>query len=129
MPPWKISEGGPFHNERKLTDRELATLAAWADGNTPEGDPKDAPPPAKFHDGWQLGKPDLVLTVPADFQVGPSGRDVFRCFVLPTHLAEDKHVIALEVRPGNPRIVHHALLFFDTSGAARKLEAKERAKP
>jgi peroxiredoxin len=129
MPPWKIAEGGPFHNERKLSDKDLATLAAWVDGNTPEGDPKDAPPPAQFPEGWQLGKPDLVLTVPADFQVGPNGRDVFRCFVLPTHLTEDRHVVALEVRPGNARIVHHALLFFDTSGGARKMEAKERVKP
>jgi peroxiredoxin len=129
MPPWKIVAGVPFHNERKLSERDLATLAAWVDGNTPEGDPKDAPPPATFPDGWQLGKPDLVLTVPEDFQIGPSGRDVFRCFVLPTNLTADRHVVAIDIRPGNARVVHHALVFFDTSGAARKLEQKERARP
>ncbi len=129
MPPWKATEGGPFHNERKLTDRELATLAAWADGNTPEGDPRDAPPPRKFLAGWQLGQPDLVLTVSDDYQLGPSGRDVFRCFVLPTGLTEEKHVAAIEVRPGNARIVHHTLLFVDTSGTGRRLEKEAKDKP
>jgi peroxiredoxin len=129
MPPWKVVEGGPFHNERKLTAKELATLAAWVDGNTPEGDRKQAPPPAKFPAGWRLGKPDLVLTVAGDFQIGPAGRDVFRCFVLPTNLMQDRDVVALEVRPGNPRVVHHALLFIDTKGAGRKLEAKARKAP
>ena len=71
---------------------DSATLAAWVDGGTAEGDPRDAPPPRQFPSGWQLGKPDLVLTVPEEFQVGPSGRDIFRCFVLPTNLTEDKYV-------------------------------------
>ena len=66
MPPWKPVEGAAFHNERKLTDQEIDTLAAWVDGGTPEGDPKDARRPGEFTDGWQLGKPDLVLTVPEE---------------------------------------------------------------
>ena len=126
MPPWKPNEGLAFHNDRRLSDKEIQTLAAWVNGGTPEGDPKDAPPPRKFTDGWQLGKPDLVLSMDSDFQLAPGGRDVFRWFALPTILDEDKSVIAVEVRPGNPRIVHHALLFIDTSGEARKQELKEK---
>jgi peroxiredoxin len=125
MPPWKPSAGQEFHNDRRLGEKEIQTLAAWVDGGTPEGDAKDAPPPRRFTTGWQLGTPDLVLTIDHDFQLGPGGRDVFRWFALPTHLTEDKNVVAVEVRPGNPRIVHHALLFIDTSGEARKLELKE----
>lgn len=45
MPPWKPTSGHEFIGERKLTDAELKTLAAWADGGTPAGDPKDAPAP------------------------------------------------------------------------------------
>jgi hypothetical protein len=127
MPPWKPVAGPAFQNERKLSDRDIATLAAWVDGGTPAGDPKDAPPPRKFVQGWQLGEPDLVLTVPDDFQVGPSGRDIFRCFVLPANIGEDRHVVALDVRPGNPRVVHHVLVFVDTSGKARELEQKAQA--
>ena len=131
MPPWKPVEGQSFHNERKLSDKELATLATWSDSGTPEGNPKDGPKPRVFTDGWQLGKPDLVLTVPDEMTVGASGKDVFRCFVMPTGLTEDKEVVAIEVRPGNKRIVHHSLNFFDTTGQARtRGEGKgEEARP
>ena len=79
-------------------------------------------------EGWLLGKPDLVLTAEEDFVVGPGGRDVFRCFVLPTNLTEDKYVVAFEVKPSNPRIVHHTLNFIDSSGRGRKLEEQGQAK-
>lgn len=126
MPPWKPVAGPAFHNERKLTTAELTALAAWADGGTPEGDPKQAPPPRKFVDGWQLGTPDLVLTVPEVMTVGASGKDLFRCFVLPTNLSEDKYVTAVEVRPGNNKVVHHTLNFIDRTGQGRKMEKEEQ---
>jgi peroxiredoxin len=129
MPPWKISAGMEFHNQRKLTAQEIAVLAAWVDNATLEGNPKDAPPAKKFTQGWQLGTPDLVLTVGEEFQVGPTGNDVFRCFVLPTNLTEDKYVAAVEVRPGNPRVVHHALLAIDNNGQGRKLEKDQKDNP
>jgi len=128
MPPWKPVEGPAFHNERKLSDKDIRTLAAWVDGGTPQGDAKDAPPPRRFVEGWQLGRPDLVLTVPEEMTIGAGGPDLFRCFVLPTKLTEDKFVTAVEVRPGNSRIVHHTLNFFDASGKGRELEQKARAK-
>ncbi|HEV3203161.1 MAG TPA: redoxin domain-containing protein [Gemmataceae bacterium] len=128
MPPWKPTEGPAFLNERKMADKDIATLAAWVDEGTPEGNSQEAPPPRKFVQGWQMGKPDMVLTPGADFQVGPSGNDIFRCFVLPTNLPEDKYVTAVEVRPSNPRVVHHALLFIDASGQGRKLEQKDQEK-
>ncbi len=124
MPPWKIAEGVPFRNERRLSDAELATLAAWADNGTPEGDPKDAPPTRTYVDGWMLGQPDLIVQPPAEYVLGPGGRDVFRCFVMPTHLTEDKYVVAIEVKPTNPRVVHHTLNYIDSLGRGRKLEAK-----
>src|ERR1051326_6570384 len=126
MPPWKPVEGSDYQNERKLTKAEIATLAAWVDGGLAEGDPKDAPPAKKFTEGWQLGKPDLVLSVDDDFHLAASGKDHFRCYPLPTNLTEDKFVTAVEVRPGNPRVVHHALLFIDTRGKGRELEQKEK---
>ncbi|MGH7169890.1 MAG: hypothetical protein ACRELG_06410, partial [Gemmataceae bacterium] len=126
MPPWKPVAGPAFHNERKLSDKDIRTLSAWVDGGTPQGDAKDAPPPRRFVKGWQLGQPDLVLTVPEEMTIGASGPDLFRCFVLPTKLTEDQFVTAVEVRPGNSRIVHHTLNFFDASGAGRDLEKKAR---
>ncbi|NBO92502.1 MAG: hypothetical protein EBV06_09375 [Planctomycetia bacterium] len=126
MPPWKVVAGESFHNDRRLSEADRKTLAAWADNGAPEGNPKDAPKARSFTEGWQLGKPDLILTVPDDFTLGPSGPDAFRCFVLPTGLTEDKFVTAVEVRPGNSRVVHHSLNFYDTSGTARRLEKEEK---
>ncbi len=128
MPPWKPADGVAFHNDRRLSDGDLKTLAAWVDGGTPEGDAKDAPPPLKFAEGWMLGKPDLILTTPAEFNLGPSGPDTFRCYVLPTDLPEDKYIVGFEVKPGNPRIVHHTLNYWDITGKARQLEAESKAK-
>jgi peroxiredoxin len=126
MPPWKIAEGVPFHNERRLSEREIATLASWADHATPEGDSRDAPRPKTFPSGWTLGKPDLILQPKEDFVLGPTGRDLFRCFALPTSLTGDQYVVAIDVRPSNPRVVHHTLNFVDTQGQGRKLEARAR---
>jgi len=124
MPPWKPTQSVPFHNERSMPQSEIDTLAAWVDGGTPEGNPSDAPKPRVFTDGWQLGTPDLVLMADDEFTLGPTGRDLFRCFVMPTHLKEDKYVVAVEVRPSNPRVVHHTLLFIDGTGQGRNLEEK-----
>jgi peroxiredoxin len=128
MPPWKPVAGPAFHNDRRMPPADIAKLAAWVDAGCVEGDAKDAPPPAKFTDGWALGQPDLVLNVDEDMTVGPSGSDLFRCFVLPTGLKEDKYIVGLEVKPGNPRVVHHTLNFFDGTGQARKLAAEEKAR-
>jgi peroxiredoxin len=126
MPPWKAEPGhGEFQGVRRLSDAEMSTLAAWADAGAPQGDPKDAPAPKQWPSGWLLGKPDLVLSMPQSFHVEASGDDVFHCFVLPTNLPEDKHVVAVEVRPGNPKVLHHVLNFIDVSGAGKKLDAAD----
>jgi hypothetical protein len=121
MPPWKAEPGfGDFLDERRLTDREIKTIADWSTAGSPEGNPKDLPAPPSFPDGWQLGKPDLVLEAPAPFDIPASGRDVYRCFVIPIPIDSTKTVAAVEFRPGNRKVVHHALFFLDSSGAARK---------
>lgn len=126
MPPWKPTAGVAFHNERRLSDSDIATLARWVDAGTPAGDPATAPPARVFTDGWHLGNPDVVLKPADEFVVGPTGKDRFRCFVLPTNLADDVYVTAVEIRPGNPRVVHHVLLFIDTMRQGRKLEEAEK---
>jgi hypothetical protein len=126
MPPWKPTAGHAFVGERKLSEREIATLAAWVDGGTPEGDPRHAPLPKKFPQGWQLGQPDLVLEPKEEMTLGATGPDLFRSFVFSPDLKEDRYVIAYEVRPGNPRVVHHTLHFLDDRGRGRRLEERER---
>ncbi len=126
MPPWKAEPGfGHFHNERRLTDQEIGLLKDWAAAGAPEGDSADLPEPPKFSDGWMLGQPDLVLEMPESFAVPADGRDVYRCFVIPVPIDENKTIAAVEFRPGNRRVVHHALLFLDGNGVARKKDDAE----
>ena len=125
MPPWMPTGGIAMRGERKLSNKEIATLAAWADAGTPEGDSKDAPPAPDFGSDWRHGTPDLILQAGDDFKLGPVGDDLFRVFVVPTGLTENKWVIGYDVKPGNPRVVHHTLHYFDTTGQARGLEKKQ----
>jgi peroxiredoxin len=122
MPPWKPAANAHLSGERTLPLEAKKTLAAWVEQGKPEGDPKDAPPPAKFTDGWTLGTPDLILEAPADTTIAATGRDLFRVQVFPTNLPEDKYIVAMEVKPGNPRVVHHTLQLIDTTGRARKMQ-------
>ena len=119
MPPWLPVEPR-FQHERKLTAAEIATLAHWAEEGAPEGNPAAIPAPPKFPDGWQLGKPDLEAQMRAPFEVPAEGPDLYQCFAIPTPPGRDRWVRAMDMRPGNPKVVHHALLFQDISGTARK---------
>jgi hypothetical protein len=126
MPPWKPEPGyGDFKNERRLTDQQIALISTWAQNGAPEGDPRDLPPLPKFTEGWALGEPDLVvkMTEPYTLRAGPP--DVFRCFVVPLEIPSGKYVKAVEYRPANRKIAHHALLFLDNTGMARQLDAAD----
>jgi Redoxin/Cytochrome c len=126
MPPWMPHGGPPYKGERKLTDAEIAALAKWVDSGAPEGDRAEAPPPVQYTEGWRNGPPDLILSASEPFHLGATGPDIFRCFVIPTGLTENKWVVGFELRPGNPRVVHHTLNFFDTTGRARELDEREQ---
>jgi mono/diheme cytochrome c family protein len=127
MPPWRAEPGyGPFENERRLSDADIRTIARWVEAGAPEGDPNDLPPAPRFPEGWQLGEPDLIVKMPAAFKVPAGGPDVYRCFVIPLNINEDRTVAAIEFRPGNRRVIHHASFFLDDKGQARQKE-KEAA--
>jgi mono/diheme cytochrome c family protein len=113
MPPWHAEPGfGDFADERRLTDAQIDTIARWVAGRMPRGDAARMPKVPSFTDGWQLGKPDLVLEMPEAFDVPASGPDIYRNFAIPTGLTEDKYVRAVEFRPSARQVVHHALFQF-----------------
>jgi hypothetical protein len=126
MPPWHADSHGEFVDERRLTADQIGLIKQWADEGTPMGDPKDMPEIPKFPSGWSLGTPDIVLQTSGSFRMAAEGGDVYRCFVLPTNLTEEKYVSAIEVRPGNSRIVHHVIAYLDTSGKARQLQENSK---
>lgn len=111
MPPWHAVQGhGEFLGERRLTDAQIASINAWVGNGMPRGDASKMPKlPAFPADGWRLGTPDLILEMPVGFDLPASGPDVFRNFVIPTNLNEDKWVRAVEYRPSARKVVHHAL--------------------
>jgi len=98
MPPWKPAPGvGPkLKHDQSLSPRELAVLEAWSEAGAPQGDPKDMPPPLRFSTDWKLGPPDLVLEPAEEFSMAASGPDTYRCFVLPTNLASDSYISAID---------------------------------
>lgn len=125
MPPWKPVPGfGDFIGARRLSDDEIGLIARWVAAGAPEGDPRDLPPPRAFPSTWTLGPPDLVLRSPEPYEMRP-GRDVYRCFTIPTSFAEDRWIEAVEVVPGNRKIVHHVLTYLDTGGHSAALDEAE----
>jgi TPR repeat len=123
MPPWKTDPtDGPFVGQRPLSDREILVLRRWLEAGAPEGDPRDLPPSRNWVDGWQLGNPDLVITLKQPYTLPAEGTDAFRIFVLPIPVETARFVRGLEFRPGNPKVVHHANIRIDTTPVSRKLD-------
>ena len=128
MPPWKPGPSDyAFHGARGLTAQQIETLQRWAEGGAPEGDPAKLPPLPKFTDGWQLGPPDLIVTMDQAYEVPQRGPDVYRNFVLPLNLDRDVWVRAIDFRPSARPVVHHSLFFLDSTGSARGLDAEDPA--
>jgi hypothetical protein len=118
MPPWLADPHyGQFLNERKLSEGEIQTIVSWADGGAPEGNPKDAPKPISWVEGWNIGQPDIVLEMPKPFEVPASGTIDYNYVVLHTGFTKDTWVQAAEVRPGNRTVVHHVIAFIRPPGS------------
>jgi Tfp pilus assembly protein PilF len=123
MPPWLPEAGhGQFEHERRLRDDQIALITKWAESGAPEGNPADRPKPPTFDGGWQLGTPDLVLTLPEPYELKSGGRDVFRNFVIPVPIATTRYVRAVEFRADRPQVLHHADLAIDLGRASRVLD-------
>lgn len=123
MPPWLPAQGyGDFANERRLTDAQIRMIADWVEQGAPEGPPAEAPPLPAFSGGWSLGPPDLIIEAPQAFSVPASGADVYWNFVFRPPVTTRRYVRAMEIQPGNPRVVHHANLLIDRVGGAHLRE-------
>jgi hypothetical protein len=111
MPPWLADPHySSFSNDRRLSDTDIQTIVAWVDGGAREGNPADMPKPPQFADGWQIGVPDLVLTMKEPYRIPATGVIPWvglasEDYVFP----EDVWVQAIEIRPGNRAVVHHAV--------------------
>jgi len=126
MPPWAPEPGhGDFAGERRLTDAQVRIIAEWVTAGAPEGEPSETPAPPNFKEGWQLGPPDLILEAQAAYTLPKSGPDVYWNFIIPAALTTTSYVRAIEIRPGDKRIVHHANLYVDRARSTRRQEIAE----
>jgi mono/diheme cytochrome c family protein len=128
MPPWKVeADNGPFVGQRRLTDREIGLIEEWVTAGAPAGDLADAPKAQARTDGWQLGIPDLIVTIPTPFTLQAEPTDVFRIFAIPLPIDGVRYVRGLEFLPGNARVVHHANIRLDYTASTRTLDAADPA--
>jgi hypothetical protein len=117
MPPWFASPCcGHFSNDPSLSPQEISTLAAWADAHAPAGDPAATPPAMTWTTGWNISKPDLVLSMNHPQTIPATGDIAYRYYVIPTHFKEDRWVRMSEIRPGNRSVVHHAVAYIRPPG-------------
>jgi hypothetical protein len=129
MPPWKPKSGfGDFLDEMRLTRHEIGVLSTWADRGAPEGARSES---RSLHEGesreattsaegdLRLGEPDLILKLDGSFPI-PEFGDEYRAFVLPIPIDRDVAISAVEFRPDNRRVVHHARLYLDPTDESRR---------
>jgi hypothetical protein len=126
MPPWLPEPGLVEYAEaRVLSVDELGLLRQWAEEGAHEGNRADLPTLPQWPEGWQLGTPDLVVQMPEPFALGPEGKDVYRNFTLAIPGAVPRFVEAVEFRPGNPKVVHHAAMKIDRTRYSREMDERD----
>jgi mono/diheme cytochrome c family protein len=126
MPPWKAGPSDyAFANARQLSPDQIATIQKWVADGALEGDPARLPAVPRFTEGWQLGPPDLTVTMSEAFEVPARGPDVYRNFAVPLNLDRDTWVRAIEFRPSARSVVHHSLFFLDATSASRERDAAD----
>jgi thiol-disulfide isomerase/thioredoxin/mono/diheme cytochrome c family protein len=115
MPPWFADPAhGKFSNDRSLSKDDREALLAWLDNGKPRGDENDLPAPRTFPEGWTIGKPDVVFTMPRPFEVPaamPRGGVAYRYFTVQTDFTEDRWIERAEAKPDALPVVHHIVVF------------------
>lgn len=126
MPPWLPEPGhGEFVGERRLSAEQIGLIQQWEAEGAAEGNPSDLPLVPAWSDEWRFAKPDLVVTMPQAYTLPVEGKDVYRNFVIQIPIAKTHYVQAVEFRPGNTRIVHHAFLRIDPTKESRQLDDRD----
>ena len=128
MPPWLPDPSEfKFADEFRLSDAQITTIAHWVEQGAVEGAPSDLPPTPKFAEGWQMGTPDLVIKAEKPYQLPASGTDQYWNFIFRTPVNRTRWLKAIEIRPGDKRVVHHANVLVDRTQSARAQESSPGA--
>jgi len=112
MPPWLAdSRYGHFANDVSLTAGQIETISMWADNGTPAGDPRDAPAPKQWVEGWNIEQPDRVIEMPKPVEIPARGDVEYTYQIIPTGFTQDTWVRMSEIRPSSRQHVHHAVVY------------------
>ena len=124
MPPW-LPEPGELKlaDELRLTDQQIALIAKWVEGGAMEGATADLPPAPHFVEGWQMGKPDLIIKAEKPYLLPAKGTDQYWNFIFRTPVNQTRWLKAMEIRPGDKHVVHHANVLVDRMQSARLQES------
>ena len=128
MPPWLPEpQELRFGDELRLSDEQIALIQKWAEQGAVEGTPADLSHVPQFVPGWQLGHPDEVIEADKPYILPASGSDMYWNFIFRTPVDRTRWLKAIEIRPGDKRVVHHANILVDRNQSARRLEVESRA--
>src|SRR6185295_11950545 len=106
-----------FENDRSMSEAEIKTLVSWVEGGAIAGDPKDAPKPIQFTEGWAIGKPDVVFEIPTAVPVPAAGTIDYQYVVMPSGFKEDRYIQFAEARPTDREHCHHIIAFVREPGS------------
>lgn len=125
MPPWLPEpQGLTFADELRLSDEQISLIQKWVDQGAFEGAAADRPAPPQFVSGWQLGQPDKIVEAEKPYTLPASGSDMYWNFIFRTPVDRTRWLRAIEIRPGDKRVVHHANILVDRNQAARRKESE-----
>jgi Flp pilus assembly protein TadD/mono/diheme cytochrome c family protein len=128
MPPWLPDRSElKFSDEQRLTEEQITTIRAWVDQGEIKGNPADLPAPPTFYEGWQLGKPDVIVRAMKPYLLPASGSDSYWNFVFRSPVQRSRWMKAIEIKPGDKRLVHHANVLVDREESGRRLEKEPGA--
>ncbi len=118
MPPWFANpQFGRFANDPSLSTAEIRTIQAWVEAGAPEGARSEAPPPVHWEAGWNIS-PDIIFSMPEPFRIPAKATIDYQYLIIPTHFSTDRWVKAVEIRPSDRRVVHHAVLYVREPGSS-----------
>src|SRR5262249_4995541 len=112
MPPWHADPAhGEFLNDRRLSDADRDTIVSWVNAGAPEGNAKDLPPQPSYASQWLIGQPEAIFSIQEAYPVPADGTVAYQYFSIPTNTTEDRWIQAMEVRAGDPKVVHHVIVY------------------
>ncbi len=110
MPPYMADQTvGHFKDDERLTPTQIKTLVHWIEAGAPRGTGEDPLAKIKFQaPEWPLGKPDVIVEVPA-VKIPATGVLDYTHPVVPSVMTEGRWMKATTFRITDRKVVHHIL--------------------